>query len=99
MHEWMSSSDGSATELDLEPGRYRLSTGCTVARLHRDPPPQRSDFPDLCDLEWDAMDRTPAERLTPIKIAVDGSFLIRAGRGGLHRITRCAGISHLTKVE
>lgn len=98
LHSWYSIDAGSATELELEPGRYVLSEGCTVARLRRDPPPQRSDY-DVPDIEWEAIkDRGPAEHLTPLKIARDGGFLVRPGRGGLHRIVRTAGLSSLMQL-
>jgi hypothetical protein len=43
-------------------------------------------------------DRDSAERLTPIRIDPDGAFTIRAGRGGLYRIIRPAGLSRLEQV-
>ena len=99
IHEWMCADDGSYSEIDLEPGRYKLSAGATVARPLYQPPPQREDHPEICDLDWPAIaDQPPIVTLLRVRIAPDGSFRVPAGRGGLHRIIRPAGLSQLMQV-
>jgi hypothetical protein len=96
LHEWYSDA-GSTTEVDLPPGKYSAPS-CTVDRVKRDPPLRRSDYPEICDLEWPAIvDRGPTETVSPQRVSKDGAFTIR--RPGTYRITRPAGVSTLTQVE
>lgn len=93
MHSWMSSDDNSATEVDLEPGRYRISSGCSVDRVVRTPggPLVRTSKDGVVFV--DTPNPPPTEVLSPVRLDGDGAFTVR--RAGLYRVRRPRGISRL----